>query len=116
MTTRHVARHERKSAPPGRPCFSDAKNTTALSAPACERVRAGVLDRSLSYGGPLAGRLEQHVGNCVVRDTPYGTAVTKQHPDSPKRIDGAVAAIIAYDRAMWHAAEGPPREPLFAYA
>jgi hypothetical protein len=69
MTTRHVARHERKSAPPGRPCFSDAKNTTALSAPACERVRAGVLDRSLSHGGALAGRLEQHVGNCVVRVT-----------------------------------------------
>ena len=46
----------------------------------------------------------------------YGVAVTKQHPDSPKPIDGAVAAIIAYDRAIWHAAEGPPREPLFAYA
>ena len=78
-------------------------------APACERARAGVLDLSLTYGGPLAARLAQHIDNCVIRETPYGVAVTKQHPDSPKRIDGAVASIIAYDRAMWN--HGTAAEP-----
>jgi phage terminase large subunit-like protein len=75
-------------------------------APACERVRAGVLDGTVKFAGPLVGILLEHFGNCVAKDTPYGTAVTKDHPDSPRKIDGAVASIIAADRAMWHQTEG----------
>lgn len=75
-------------------------------APACQRLKAGVNDGTVSFVGPLAAKLAEHLGNCVAKETPYGTAVTKDHPDSPRKIDGAVASIIAYDRAMWHAAEG----------
>jgi hypothetical protein len=32
-------------------------------------------------------------------------------PDSPRTIDAAVAAVIAHDRACWHAANGPSIDP-----
>jgi phage terminase large subunit-like protein len=83
-------------------------------APACERTRTAILNQALSHGGPLSQRLETHIGNCVIRDTPYGTAISKQHPDSPKRIDGAIAAIIAHDRATWHQTQAP-HQPLVAF-
>lgn len=73
-------------------------------APACERTEAGLQDGTFNYGGPLAPVLVAHFGNCVVKQSPYGVLVTKDDRDSPRKIDGAVAAIIAFDRAMWHAA------------
>jgi excisionase family DNA binding protein len=36
--------------------------------------------------------------------------IVKGHPDSPRPIDAAVAAVIAYHRASWHAGEGKPAE------
>jgi phage terminase large subunit-like protein len=73
-------------------------------APACERARSGLNDRELTFAGALAPVLRAHFGNCVAYETPYGTAVTKDHTDSPRKIDGAVATIIAFERASWHAA------------
>ncbi|MGB2953530.1 MAG: hypothetical protein WBB74_09100 [Gaiellaceae bacterium] len=52
-------------------------------------------------GSPLLAR---HVGYCVTKTTPYGTTITKAHPDSPRKIDAAVAAVVAYERASWHTA------------
>lgn len=83
-------------------------------APACERVRANAAERAFTFGGPLAGKLQEHFGNCVTYDTPYGVAITKDHPDSPRKIDGAVVATIGVDRAMWHAAN--VAEPMVAFA
>ncbi len=76
------------------------------TAPACERFRAGVLDGRLTHGGQSL--LAEHVGNCVARETPLGTVVGKDHPDSPRKIDATVAAVIAYERAMWHAQDRKP--------
>jgi hypothetical protein len=59
--------------------------------------------------------LARHVGHCVAKPTPYGPIATKDHPDSPRKIDAAVAAFVAYDRAMWHAANTPKREALIAF-
>jgi phage terminase large subunit-like protein len=87
-------------------------------APACERVRTGLNDGEMTFGGPLALVLRVHFGNCIAYETPYGVAVTKDHKDSPRKIDGAVAAIIAYDRAMWNAANAANFDPdnLFIWA
>lgn len=75
-------------------------------APACERIRAAFADGTVSVAGPLAGELVKHFSQCVAYETPYGVAVRKDHPDSPRKIDGAVAQTIGFDRAMWHQAEG----------
>ena len=82
-------------------------------APACDRFRAGVLEGDLSHDGSPV--LSRHVGHTVAKVTPVGTVIVKAHPDSPRKIDCAVAATIAYDRAMWQAANGD-RDPLFVWA
>ncbi len=81
-------------------------NKPMRMAPECERTQAGLLGGELSFGGPLAGLLAEHFGNCQPRQTPAGLVVAKDHPDSPRKIDGAVATIIAVDRASWHSANG----------
>lgn len=83
--------------------------------PACERTVSGLEDGGFTYSGPLAGKLAEHLGNCVTRETPHGRYVTKDHPDSPRKIDGAVASIIAYDRAMWNAGNFGSSEPMIAF-
>jgi phage terminase large subunit-like protein len=76
-------------------------------APACERFKAAVAEGDLSHDGDAV--LAAHVGHCVAKLTPYGHVVTKSHPDSPRRIDCAVAAVIGFERACWHRANpGPP--------
>ena len=86
-------------------------------APACERAEAGLKDSEFTYGGPLASVLAGHFGNCVAYQTPYGVAVTKDFKDSPRKIDGAIASIIAFDRAMWHQQNtGPEIDPELMFA
>ena len=94
--------------------FETRQNTRM--APACERAGLALRDGAFVYGGPLAGVLAEHFGNCVARDTPHGVTVGKDHPDSPRKIDGAVAAMIAFDRAVWHAAQPEVADPVFAWA
>lgn len=64
---------------------------------ACDRFRTGVLERTLTHNGDPV--LAAHVGNAVARETPWGTVIAKDHADSPRKIDAAVAAVLAHDRA-----------------
>jgi phage terminase large subunit-like protein len=70
-------------------------------APACDRFRSALLEPggALSHNGDPT--LARHVANCVVRESSSGAVITK--PDPSRKIDAAVAAVVAYDRAMWHA-------------
>jgi phage terminase large subunit-like protein len=87
-------------------------NTAVRMAPACQRLHAAVMAGvGISHDGDL--RLARHLQNAVTKDTRYGTVITKETRDSPRRIDLAVAAVMAYDRAMFHAARGQ-REPMIA--
>jgi phage terminase large subunit-like protein len=89
-------------------------NQRQRMAPACARFRSDVLEGALRHDGSEV--LSRHVGHCVAKETPLGTVITKDHPDSPRKIDCAVAAVIAYERAMWHAANPPKRAvPLVAW-
>jgi phage terminase large subunit-like protein len=64
----------------------------------------------------VAGRLFDTAARFVRRSpSSHGPIATKDHPDSPRKIDAAVAAFVAYDRAMWHAANTPEREVLIAF-
>ena len=83
-------------------------------AAACDRFRADVLDGTLSHDGdPMLAR---HVGHAVAKVTPFGTVITKAHPDSPRKIDVAVAAVIAYERACWLAANKKDKEIMVMWA
>ena len=71
--------------------FSDAR-----MAPACERFHTAVADGSgIAHNGDAT--LGRHVANARIRRTRRGPTVQKEHPKSSRKIDAAVAAILAYE-------------------
>lgn len=65
--------------------------------PATQRFYEAVLNKTVSHGGDP--RLARHVGNCVLRVNQRGAQVAKETKTSSRKIDLAVAAIVALDRA-----------------
>ena len=64
---------------------------------ACARFYDAVAEKKLIHDGdPLLAR---HIGNTAVKLTPAGPHIKKENPNSPRKIDAAVAAILAHDRA-----------------
>lgn len=69
-------------------------------APATDRMFQGVMTGAVSHDGDE--RLAKHVAHCVAKATALGDLVSKDKRNSPRKIDAAVAAIVALDRAAWH--------------
>src|SRR5215213_5444925 len=65
--------------------------------PATARFYEAVINGALTHSGD--SRLARHVGNAVLREDARGARLAKERRDSPRRIDAAVAAIMAHDRA-----------------
>jgi phage terminase large subunit-like protein len=64
---------------------------------ACAGFFDSVAEKRLIHDGdPLLAR---HIGNTAVKLTPAGPHIKKENPHSPRKIDAAVAAILAVDRA-----------------
>lgn len=74
--------------------------------PACAKFRDAVASGLISHSGDP--RLERHVGNAVVRVDRLGPRIVKEHRGSPRKIDLAVAAVAAYDRATFIADQPAP--------
>ncbi|CAG7845782.1 hypothetical protein USB125703_02057 [Pseudoclavibacter triregionum] len=77
-------------------------NTAAAQrmAPATDRLYQAVMTQELTHDGNAT--LSAHIAHCVAKSTPMGDLVTKDKRGSPRKIDAAVAAIVAFDRAAWH--------------
>jgi phage terminase large subunit-like protein len=58
-----------------------------------------VVNRTVTQSGDP--RLARHVGNCVVRVDSRGTRLAKEHKHSLRKIDLAVASVMAHSRATW---------------
>jgi len=67
--------------------------------PACDDFEQAVRDKELTHDNTEI--LSRHLGNCVAVKRRGYTVVTKSHPDSPDKIDSAVAMIVAHHRARW---------------
>lgn len=68
--------------------------------PATDRLYAAVVDAQMTHdGNPM---LSLHVSQTVATQTAVGAIVHKDKRNSPRKIDAAVAAIVAFDRAAWH--------------
>ena len=52
-----------------------------------------------------------HVGYAVLREDARGARLAKERKDSPRRIDAAVAAVMAHDRAA--ALAGTTRDSIY---
>jgi phage terminase large subunit-like protein len=59
-----------------------------------------VMDGSMTHNGDRT--LSTHVSQTVATQTAVGAIVHKDRRNSPRKIDAAVAAIVAFDRAAWH--------------
>lgn len=69
-------------------------------APATDRFYAAVVDATVTHDGDH--RLAAHLGNAVAKSTPMGDLISKDKKNSKNKIDAAVAAIVALDRAAFH--------------
>lgn len=75
-------------------------NQPARMGPACDEFDQALRDGAFSHDGNQ--QLALHISHCAQARRGRWTLVTKEHPDSPLRIDLAVGAIIAFTRASWH--------------
>jgi len=65
---------------------------------ACAKFYDAVVEKRVTHDGdPLLAR---HLDNATVKKDNLGVRIVKENRNSNKRIDAAVAAIIAYDRAI----------------
>ena len=69
-------------------------------AQACSSFYQAATTESLTHDGHPG--MERHVGNAVLKETAGGAYITKEAKQSPRKIDAAIAAVIAYNRAAWH--------------
>ncbi|MER6064838.1 terminase large subunit [Streptomyces sp. NPDC001792] len=73
--------------------------------PATTRFYEAVMNRSLTHSGDP--RLARHLSNCVVKTDSRGSRLSKDAKNSPRKIDLAVAAVMAHERAC----QEPEPEP-----
>jgi phage terminase large subunit-like protein len=78
----------------------------ARMGPATARFYALVVDGELSHDG--SSGLARHVANAILREDSRGARLAKEHKDSARRIDAAVAAVMAVHRAAELAGTGQP--------
>jgi phage terminase large subunit-like protein len=77
--------------------------------PATARFYEAVVNGQLTHSGD--SRLARHVGNAVLREDARGARLAKERKDAPRRIDAAVAAVMAHDRAA--ALAGTVRDSIY---
>ena len=77
-------------------------------AAACSSFYQAATTEGLSHDGHPG--LERHISNAVLHETAQGAYITKEDKSSPKKIDAAIAAVIAWNRARWHY-DNPTVEP-----
>ncbi|MDR3662222.1 MAG: terminase large subunit, partial [Mycobacterium sp.] len=65
--------------------------------PATQRFYEAVVNGTMTHSGDP--RLARHIANAVLRADSRGTRILKEHKHSTRRIDLAVAAVMAFDRA-----------------
>lgn len=73
---------------------------------ALEQFHTAVLERELSHGGPHDDVLTRHVLNARRRVSRSGLQIAKEHPDSARKIDAAVAAVLAWNARVDAIAKG----------
>jgi phage terminase large subunit-like protein len=81
----------------GLPIVEWPSTSAARMIPACAKFYDAVVQEKLSQdGNPL---LTRHISNAVVKTDRLGPRIVKEYRGSSRKIDAAVASIIAFDRA-----------------
>lgn len=80
--------------------------TLSRMGPATQRFYELVTTRQITHSGDP--RLARHLGNAVLRVDTRGSRLSKDAKSSPRKIDLAVAAVMATDRAQWWLTQEAP--------
>ncbi len=80
---------------------------------ATDRAYTAIAEAKMSHDGDR--RLARHAGNAVARRTSFGDVLSKDHRESPRRIYGAVATVLALTRALWHHAHPARRKRVASF-
>ncbi|MFJ7590108.1 terminase [Streptomyces sp. NPDC097617] len=75
---------------------------------ALEKFRGSVVENELTHDGSSV--LTRHVLNSRRRQSRVGAQIAKEHPDSPRKIDAAVAAVLAWQCRVDAVAKGLGKE------
>jgi phage terminase large subunit-like protein len=87
----------------------------ARMTPATTRFYEAVVNKAITRTTDL--RLARHIANAYLRADSRGTRIYKEHKHSTRRIDLAVAAVMALERAAWWASNPEEDiEPWFVFA
>lgn len=81
--------------------------------PATARFYEGVLNQTITHSGDA--RLARHLGNCVIRTDNRGSRLSKDSKGSPRKIDLAISAVMALERACQEP-EAEPTPQFFSWA
>lgn len=95
----------------GLPVVTWPSHSANFMSPACQEFERAVTSGQLTHDGD--DRLERHIGNCVVKIDSRGPRIVKDQKDSPRRIDLAVAAVIALDLAVRQQSPPAPQYQAF---
>lgn len=71
---------------------------------ALEKFRSSVVDGELTHDGGSV--LTRHILNSRRRESRSGIQIAKEHPESPRKIDAAVAAVLAWQCRVDAVAKG----------
>lgn len=101
----------------GYPITAWPTNSLARMVPACQEFYSAVVERRLTHDGDP--RLAEHIANAVLKEDRHGPRIVKEAKSSHRKIDLAVCAVGAHDRAREMAAASTAtsvydtRPPLF---
>lgn len=85
--------------------FIVTHNTAMRMIPATTRFHEAVMNGQMTHSGN--SDLARHVENAVLKVDSRGGRLSKDSKHSPRRIDLAVAAVMAFDRAASHKRRNP---------
>ena len=89
----------------GIPVVEWPTNSLARMVPACQEFYTAVVEERLTHDGDP--RLASHIANAVLKEDRHGPRIVKQAKSSDRKIDLAVCAVGAYERAQRQADSGP---------
>ena len=84
-------------------------NRVSVMVRALERFYEACVSHELKHSGNPV--LSRHVLNARRRDGRAGVMIAKEHPGSPRKIDAAMAAVLAYEARADAVAQGITSEP-----
>jgi phage terminase large subunit-like protein len=95
----------------GLPVIEFPSTSPSRMVSACAKFYTSVTEQTMIHDGDAL--LERHLTNAVVKTDRIGPRIVKDNRGSPRKIDAAVAAVIAFDRATVGRVEDEQLVPQF---